>query len=140
MDGDLQVGRWLIQPKLNCISGNGKTAHVEPKAMQVLVYLAEHGGEVMPKERIIQAVWPDTFVTDDVLTRAISELRHAFGDDARDPRVLQTIPKGGYRLIAPVDVGAGLARPGEGKALPYKFATVAAVAALPPGLERAKAG
>jgi TolB-like protein/DNA-binding winged helix-turn-helix (wHTH) protein/Tfp pilus assembly protein PilF len=130
VEGDFQVGAWLVQPKLNAISANGVTVRLEPKAMQVLLYLAEHAGDVMPKERIVQAVWADTFVTDDVLTRAISELRHAFGDDARDPRVLQTIPKGGYRLIAPVDVGAGLARPREGKALPYKFATVAAVAAL----------
>ena len=103
MDGDLQVGRWLVQPKLNCISGNGKTAHVEPKAMQVLVYLAEHGGEVMPKERIIQAVWPDTFVTDDVLTRAVSELRHVFEDNPHEPHFIQTIAKSGYRLIAPVE-------------------------------------
>ena len=102
MEGDFQVGRWLIQPKLNTISGNGKTAHVEPKAMQVLVFLAEHAGDVMAKERIIQAVWADTFVTDDVLTRAISELRKAFEDDPHEPRFIQTIAKGGYRLIAPV--------------------------------------
>ena len=103
MEGDFQVGAWLIQPKVNTISGNGKTAHVEPKAMQVLLFLAEHAGDVMPKERIIQAVWADTFVTDDVLTRAISELRKAFEDDPHEPRFIQTIPKGGYRLIAPVE-------------------------------------
>ena len=103
MEGDFQVGNWLVQPKVNTISGNGKTAHVEPKAMQVLLFLAEHAGDVMPKERIIQAVWADTFVTDDVLTRAISELRKAFEDDPHEPRFIQTIPKGGYRLIAPVE-------------------------------------
>ena len=103
MEGDFHVGRWLVQPKLNCISGNGKTAHVEPKAMQVLAYLAEHTGDVMPKERIIQAVWADTFVTDDVLTRAISELRKAFDDNPHEPHFIQTIPRGGYQLIAPVE-------------------------------------
>jgi len=103
VEGDFQVGAWLVQPKLNTISGDGKTAHVEPKTMQVLLYLAEHAGDVMPKERIIQAVWADTFVTDDVLTRAISELRKAFDDDPHEPRVIQTIAKGGYRLIAPVE-------------------------------------
>jgi TolB-like protein/DNA-binding winged helix-turn-helix (wHTH) protein/Tfp pilus assembly protein PilF len=109
VEGDFQVGRWLVQPQLNSISGSGKTLHVEPKAMQVLVYLADHAGDVMPKERIIQTVWADTFVTDDVLTRAISELRKAFEDDPHEPRVIQTIPKGGYRLIAPVEpVGADL--------------------------------
>src|SRR6185295_11495316 len=52
------------------------------------------------KERLIQTVWSDTFVTDDVLTRAISELRRVFGDDAKESRFIQTIPKSGYRLIA----------------------------------------
>ena len=47
-------------------------------------------------------VWPDTFVTDDVLTRAISELRRVFGDDAKEPRFIQTILKSGNRLIARV--------------------------------------
>jgi TolB-like protein/DNA-binding winged helix-turn-helix (wHTH) protein len=70
--------------------------------MQVLVCLAARAGEVVPKERLMQAVWPDTFVTDDVLTRAISELRRVFDDDAKEQRVIQTIPKGGYRLIASV--------------------------------------
>ena len=103
MQEDFQVGAWLIQPTINGISGNGKSVHVEPKVMQVLVYLAEHAGEVIAKERLIHAVWPDTFVTDDVLTRAIAELRKAFHDDIRNPRVIQTIPKGGYRLILPVE-------------------------------------
>ena len=74
--------------------------------MQVLVLLAAHAGQVVAKERLIQTVWPDTFVTDDVLTRAISELRRVFGDDAKESRFIQTIPKSGYRLIARVSNGA----------------------------------
>lgn len=70
--------------------------------MQVLVCLADHASEVVPKEKLIQSVWSDTFVTDDVLTRSISELRKVFGDDAKDSRFIQTIPRSGYRLIAPV--------------------------------------
>ena len=54
------------------------------------------------KEKLIQSVWPDTFVTDDVLTRSISELRKVFEDDAKEPRFIQTIPRSGYRLVAPV--------------------------------------
>ena len=79
-----------------------ESIRLEPKAMQVLVHLAEHAGEVVPKERLISAVWTDTFVTDDVLTRAISGLRRVFCDDAKAPQVIQTIPKGGYRLMAPI--------------------------------------
>ena len=65
--------------------------------MQVLVCLAERAGQVVPKDRLMRTVWPDTFVGDDVLTRSISELRRVFGDDAKEPRVIQTIPKSGYR-------------------------------------------
>ena len=72
--------------------------------MQVLVLLATHAGQVVAKERLIQTVWPDTFVTDDVLTRAISELRRVFGDAAKESRFIETIPKSGYRLIARVSV------------------------------------
>lgn len=100
--GDFHINEWLIQPQLHAISREAQVTHVEPKAMQVLVYLAGHADEVVTKERLISAVWADTFVTDDVLTRCISELRKAFDDDAKNQRVIQTIPRGGYRLVAPV--------------------------------------
>jgi DNA-binding winged helix-turn-helix (wHTH) protein len=70
--------------------------------MEVLVYLADHAGEVVSKESLLQALWGDTFVNENALTRCISELRKAFNDDAEEPRVIQTIAKRGYRLIAPV--------------------------------------
>ena len=103
MGDDFRVGAWLIEPRLNTISRNGVTVHLEPKVMEVLVCLAQHAGEPVPKEELLQAVWPDTFVTDDVLKRSISELRRVFEDDARESRIIQTIPKRGYRLIVPVE-------------------------------------
>jgi hypothetical protein len=57
---------------------------------------------VLSKDRLLEAVWHNTFVGDDVLVRCISEIRYVFGDDPKSSRVIQTIPKGGYRLIAPV--------------------------------------
>jgi TolB-like protein/Flp pilus assembly protein TadD len=70
--------------------------------MEVLVCLAEHPGEPVSKEKLLQTVWADTFVGDSVLTRSISELRRVFEDEAKEPRVIQTIAKRGYRLVAPV--------------------------------------
>src|SRR5215470_17192999 len=115
LEGDFRIGAWLVQPQLHTIALEGRVSHVEPKAMQVLVYLAEHPEEVVPKERLIRAVWADTFVTDDVLTRCISELRRAFDDDAKEPRVIATIPRSGYRLLAPVEPTE--ARPREAHSL-----------------------
>jgi TolB-like protein/DNA-binding winged helix-turn-helix (wHTH) protein/Flp pilus assembly protein TadD len=106
LQGDFCIGPWLIRPQLHTIALEGRVRHVEPKAMQVLVYLAEHRDEVVAKERLIRAVWADTFVTDDVLTRCICELRRAFDDDAKEPRVIETIPRSGYRLLASVQAAA----------------------------------
>jgi TolB-like protein/DNA-binding winged helix-turn-helix (wHTH) protein/thioredoxin-like negative regulator of GroEL len=102
VDGDFRVGPWLVKPSLNSISRNGTTVHLEPKVMEVLVCLAEHPGEPLSKEKLLQSVWADTFVSDDVLIRSISELRRVFEDDAHESRFIQTIPKRGYRLVAPV--------------------------------------
>ncbi|HEU0007949.1 MAG TPA: winged helix-turn-helix domain-containing protein, partial [Terriglobia bacterium] len=85
MDGNFRVGQWLVQPQLNLIQGPGGTTSVEPKAMEVLVCLSQQSGEVVSKERLMQTVWADTFVTDEVLTNSIWELRKAFGDDAKNP-------------------------------------------------------
>ena len=97
-----RIGEWLVEPTLNTLSNPNSTVRLEPKVMQVLVCLAEHPGKVISKDRLLQSVWPATFVTEDVLTRAVSELRHALGDDPRRARFIQTIPKGGYRLVASV--------------------------------------
>lgn len=102
LEGDFRIGEWQVSPALNQISRNGTTARVEPKAMRVLVYLAEHPG-VIGKEQLMAAVWPDVFVSDDVLPGCISALRKALGDDARKPKIIETIHKGGYRLKATVE-------------------------------------
>ena len=102
MENDFRVGPWLVQPSLNTISQNGTSTRVESKVMEVLVCLSGRPGEPVTKEELLQTVWRDTFVTDDVLKRSVSELRRAFGDDAHESRVIETIPKRGYRLIAAV--------------------------------------
>jgi len=98
-----RIANWLIEPRLNTVARNGATTRLEPKVMEVLVCLARRAGEPVSKEELLQAVWPDTFVTDDGLKRSISELRRVFEDDVREPRVIQTIPKRGYRLMVPVE-------------------------------------
>ena len=102
MQGDFRIGEWVIHPRVNAMECDGTTIRLEPKVMQVLVTLASASGEVITREQLRSAVWPDVFVGEDVLIRAISELRHAFTDDPRSPHVIETIPKVGYRLIDPV--------------------------------------
>jgi adenylate cyclase len=102
MTREFQVGEWLVEPDLNCIVRGNKRIPIEPQVIEVLAYLANYPGEVLSKEQIIQAVWPETFVSDEVLRYSISELRKAFKDDAKNPRIIETIARRGYRLIAPV--------------------------------------
>lgn len=102
MEGDFRIGAWLVQPSLNSVYRNGAAVRLESKVMAVLVCLARQAGNPLSKDELLAAVWPDTFVTEDALKRCISELRRVFEDDAREPRVIETIPKRGYRLIAAV--------------------------------------
>lgn len=104
MKGNFHIADWEIEPEINCLRTQDRAVHIEPKIMQVLVQLASHSNQVLSKDQLMHAVWPDTFVTEDVLTRCISELRRVFDDDARAPRFIQTIPKTGYRMIAQVSV------------------------------------
>ena len=106
-----RIGEWLVEPDLNRISRADKTVTMEPKVIEVLLCLAGNAGEVLSKKEIIKSVWPDTFVSDGVLTYSISELRKAFGDDAKNPQTIQTIPRRGYRLIAPVSEGHSAVKP-----------------------------
>src|SRR5512142_1850756 len=98
-----RISSWRVQPQLNTISRNGGGVRVEPKVMAVLVCLAERAPDTVSREQLLQTVWPGIFVSDDVLTRCISELRRVFEDDAREARIIQTIPKRGYRLVVAVE-------------------------------------
>jgi TolB-like protein len=102
MHPEFQLGAWRVQPQLNSVACDQRTIRLEPKMMGVLVCLAQRSGDVVSKEQLVQEVWRNTFVTDDVLIRCVSELRKAFGDNAGRPSVIETIPKRGYRLLLPV--------------------------------------
>ena len=76
---------------------------------QVLAILLERPGTVVTREELQKRLWPDTFVdVDHNLNTAINKIREALGDSADNPRFVETLPRRGYRFIAPVDVGAGL--------------------------------
>jgi Tol biopolymer transport system component/DNA-binding winged helix-turn-helix (wHTH) protein len=105
-----QIGEWAVAPKAGSIAFNGKTVRLEPKVMQVLVYLASANGDVVTKEDLARHVWSEKLANDEVLKRSIAELRRAFDDDPKNPSVIETIPNFGYRLVAPVDLSAGAAR------------------------------
>jgi DNA-binding winged helix-turn-helix (wHTH) protein len=102
VDGDFHLGPWLVKPRSNSVTRDGISLQVEPKVMGVLVCLARHAPDPVSKEDLLQEVWPDTFVGEGVLTRSISELRRTLEDEAKEPSIIQTIAKRGYRIVAAV--------------------------------------
>jgi len=102
--GPFRIGDWLVEPSLNRLSKDDATIQLELKVMDVLVCLAERAGEVVTRQEIVDRVWATEFISDNTLTHAVTELRNALGDDARNPSFIETIHRRGYRLIAPVDV------------------------------------
>jgi Tol biopolymer transport system component/DNA-binding winged helix-turn-helix (wHTH) protein len=112
-DADYRIGDRLVQPRLNRVRTSAETIQLEPKIMRVLRCLAERPGEVVSKERLFAEVWEGTYVSEDVLTRAIAELRRVFDDSATAPRVIETIRKSGYRLLLQPEPAGEISAPAE---------------------------
>ena len=112
MKPDFFLGAWLVQPSLDRLSLDGRTVQVRAKVMDLLVYLAGVPGMVVSKDTLLNEVWRSEAISESALTRTITELRSALGDDAAQPRFLETIPKRGYRLIEAV---RPVSAPGESR-------------------------
>ncbi len=97
-----RVGDWLVEPSLNRVVREAQVRHLRPRLMDLLVYLADHPNEVVTKDQILDDVWGGRFVAESVLSRSVADLRQLLDDDAQEPRVIETISKRGYRLVAGV--------------------------------------
>jgi TolB-like protein/DNA-binding winged helix-turn-helix (wHTH) protein/Tfp pilus assembly protein PilF len=107
-----EVAGNAVDPAGLRVTVSGSEIRLEAKAMQVLIYLAERAGQVVSRAELEERIWPGRIVTEDSVIKAIAKLRRVFHDDAREPRIIETLPKSGYRLIAQV----GPATAGERRA------------------------
>jgi DNA-binding winged helix-turn-helix (wHTH) protein len=94
-----RIGDYVVDAARNRVTGPAGETALQPKVIDVLCALAERQGEVLSRSDLIDRVWGKEFGADESLTRAISQLRKAFGDTRDVPRVIETIPKRGYRLM-----------------------------------------
>ncbi len=85
------------------LSKAGEVVTIEPKAFRALLFLLHNREKLVRKEELLHAVWGDTAVTDNSLTRCIWLLRNVLGEDTRNPRYIETVPTVGYRFIAHVE-------------------------------------
>ena len=101
-DDQFYIADWFVDPSICQISRGEESARLEPKVMDLLVYMANRPGDVLSRDEIQDNVWQGMVIGYDALTNAIIKLRKAFDDEARNPRIIETVPKKGYRLIARV--------------------------------------
>ena len=98
---------WIFAPfRLDlgnaCVWRGTAQIALRPKTFAVLHYLVVHAGQLVTKDSLLAAVWPETAVSDGVLKDCMYELRRALGDSAQVPQFIATVPRRGYRFLAPV--------------------------------------
>ena len=113
----LRFGPFLVDRAAYRVTRDGGVVDLTPKLLDLLIHLIDHAGELVTKEALLDALWPDANVTDNALTQAVSELRQALGDDAAAPHYIKTVARRGYRFVAPV-TAAGADVPAAAPAAP----------------------
>jgi len=98
------LGEFEVDAATHCITREGVSTKLEPRAMALLIYLVHRPGSVVSREELEQEIWRGMVVGYDALNNTIAKLRKAFSDDPKNPRVIRTVPKAGYQLIAEVGV------------------------------------
>jgi TolB-like protein len=93
------LGDWLIEPMYHRIVCADASVRVRPRAMDILVHLRMRTPHVVGANELIERFWAHTYTGDAAVHHIIAELRKALGDDCKQPRYIETIPKRGYRLI-----------------------------------------
>jgi DNA-binding winged helix-turn-helix (wHTH) protein/TolB-like protein/Tfp pilus assembly protein PilF len=95
--------QFMLAPEERLLWRDGKPVALTPKTFDLLVVLVANSGHLVGKDELLQKVWPDSFVEEVNLSVNISSLRKALGDDQTLTRFIETVPKRGYRFIAPVN-------------------------------------
>ncbi len=98
----LQIGEWRVDPRADEIEADGRVIKLEPLRMRLLMALAERPGEVVLSNELLDTVWKGAIVTPSSLYQSVAQLRQLLGDSVTEPRYIETVPRKGYRLVAPV--------------------------------------
>lgn len=99
----LKFGGFALKADQSVLELDGRAMQLTPKMFDMLLVLVKNQGRIVEKETFLREVWPDSFVEEGNIAFNIRQLRKLLGDDARAPSYIETVPKRGYRFIAPVD-------------------------------------
>ena len=97
-----QFGEFTLDVDQKVLLRDGKPLPLTPKVFETLLILVENSGRILEKDDLMGRLWPDTFVEEANLAFNIQRLRKSLCDDARNPHYIETVPRRGYRFIAPV--------------------------------------
>jgi DNA-binding winged helix-turn-helix (wHTH) protein len=97
--GSHRIGEWHFHPGSGELRRGSDVRRLEPRAARTLELLLEARGSVVSHERLIHEVWSGRTLSENSVAVVVGQLRRALGDDARDPKLIETIPKRGYRLV-----------------------------------------
>lgn len=95
-------GNFSIDPASYTLRASGEPVQVEPRVLELLVYLIRHRERVVSKDELLKQLWPHKYVTESVLTRAIYEARRAVADDSQRQAIIKTVHSRGYQFVAPI--------------------------------------
>ena len=98
----LEVNGVEIDVAAGSLTRDGEQLHLRARALQVLVYLIERRHRLVPRDELLSQFWGDAAVTDDAVAQCVADIRRVFGDSSRESRIIKTVPKLGFRFVAPV--------------------------------------
>lgn len=107
----LQFGEFRLDTGTRELCRRGTRVHLSPKAFDLLVYLLEQRPRALPKDELLDRVWPNTFISEATLTSVIAEIREVLADRARQPRFVRTVHRFGYAFCGAVSYPLGAVAP-----------------------------
>ncbi|HEY3739190.1 MAG TPA: winged helix-turn-helix domain-containing protein [Bryobacteraceae bacterium] len=100
--GTLRIGDWCVNPASGQIARDGEPTRLDARTMRLLICLAEHPGEVVSIDDLLNYAWAGVTVTPDSVYQGVATLRRLLGDDSKQPAYIATVPRLGYRMVAAV--------------------------------------
>lgn len=98
--GPTRIGDWVLYPDLGLLRGDSGEERLNPKALHVLLVLLDAGDKGVSRDELLDSVWGENYPSDNVISRAMADLRSAFGEKAGEQKYIRTLPKFGYQFVA----------------------------------------